>query len=116
VGAVVARGKADIGFQQISELMPMPGIAQVTPLPSEAQKVSMFSAGIGKGTTDPSLAQAVLISFLASPAATGAIARSGLEPIGSIHKGEVSSPLWDHRLLPSSFLSAWRGAGNNIAI
>jgi molybdate transport system substrate-binding protein len=115
VGAVVARGKADIGFQQISELMPMPGIAQVTPLPSEAQKVSMFSAGIGKGTTDPSLAQAV-ISFLASPAATGAIARSGLEPIGSIHKGEVSSPLWDHRLLPSSFLSAWRGAGNNIAI
>jgi molybdate transport system substrate-binding protein len=77
VGVVIKRGEAWIGFQQISKLMPVPSIAHVTHLPSEAQKVSMFSAGFGKSTTDPALAQAV-ISFLPSPAATGTINRSGL--------------------------------------
>ena len=38
VGSVVARGDAEIGFQQISELLPIPGIDYVGPLPSEAQK------------------------------------------------------------------------------
>lgn len=82
VGAVIARGEAEIGFQQMSELMPVPGIAHVTPLPPEVQKVSVFSAGIAKSTTDAAVAQAV-IQFLASPAASGAITKSGLEPIGN---------------------------------
>lgn len=119
VGAVIARGEAEIGFQQISELLPVPGISHVTPLPLEAQKVSTFSAGIGKSTTNPVLAQAV-ISFLASPAAAAAITRSGLEPmIGSVRdEGTVRSPpLWDPLSLPSSYLSAWQGslAGNSVA-
>jgi len=80
VGAVIARGEVEIGFQQMSELMPVPGIAHVTPLPLEVQKVSVFSAGIAKTTTDAVVAQAV-IKFLASPAAASAITKSGLEPI-----------------------------------
>jgi len=39
VGAVVARGEAEIGFQQMSELLPVPGIAHITPLPPEVQKM-----------------------------------------------------------------------------
>jgi molybdate transport system substrate-binding protein len=81
VGAVIARGEAEIGFQQMSELMPVPGIAHVTALPPEVQKVSVFSAGVAKSTTDATAAQA-LIKFLASPAAADAIRKSGLEPIG----------------------------------
>ena len=81
VGAVVARGEAEIGFQQISELIPVPGIAHITPLPPEVQKVSLFSAGVAASTTDADLASSV-IKFLASPEAAHAIAKSGLEPIG----------------------------------
>ena len=82
VGAVVARGEAEIGFQQISELLPVPGIAHITPLPPEVQKVSVFSAGVGASTRDSDLARRV-IKFLVSPEASSAIRKSGLEPIGS---------------------------------
>jgi molybdate transport system substrate-binding protein len=81
VGAVVARGEAEIGFQQISELLPVPGIEHITPLPPEVQKVSIFSAGVAARTRDSDAAHA-LIRFLASPEAAHAITKSGLEPIG----------------------------------
>lgn len=80
VGAVVARGEAEIGFQQMSELLPVPGIDHVTALPPEVQKVSVFSAGVARSTRDPDAAHAV-VRFLASPEAARAIAKSGLEPI-----------------------------------
>lgn len=82
VGAVVARGEAEVGFQQMSELLPVPGIAHITPLPPEVQKVSVFSAGVAASTTDPDMARSV-IGFLASPEAAPAIRKSGLEPIGN---------------------------------
>jgi molybdate transport system substrate-binding protein len=82
VGAVIARGEAEIGFQQMSELLPVPGIAYVTPLPAEVQKVSLFSGGIAATTTDVNAARAVL-KFLVSHEAAGAITNSGLEPFGS---------------------------------
>jgi molybdate transport system substrate-binding protein len=80
VGAVVARGEAEIGFQQMSELLPVPGIAHITPLPPEVQKVSVFSAGVAASTRDSGLARSV-IKFLASSEAAAAIAKSGLEPV-----------------------------------
>jgi len=80
VGAVVARGDAELGFQQISELLPFPGIELVGPLPADAQKVTVFAAGIATGARQPD-AGAELIRFLASPAAAPAITRSGLQPI-----------------------------------
>jgi molybdate transport system substrate-binding protein len=79
-GAVVARGEADIAFQQISELLPVPGIAHITPLPPELQKVAEFSAGVAATTHDADLARSV-IRFLASKEAAPAITRSGLEPL-----------------------------------
>jgi len=82
VGAVVARGEVEIGFQQMSELLPIPGIAHVTPLPPEVQKVSVFSAGVAATTMDANAAHAI-VRFLASPDAAQAITKSGLEPIGN---------------------------------
>jgi molybdate transport system substrate-binding protein len=78
-GAVVARGDADVCCQQISEMLPVEGIAHITPLPPELQKVSFFSAGVGVNSADKVVAQQ-LIDFLASPAAAAAIRKSGLEP------------------------------------
>jgi molybdate transport system substrate-binding protein len=77
-GAVVARGEADIAFQQMSELLPVPGIAHITPLPPEVQRVSLFSAGVAASARDPDLARTV-IAFLASAEAADAIKKSGLE-------------------------------------
>jgi molybdate transport system substrate-binding protein len=82
VGAVVARGEAEIGFQQMSELLPVPGIAHITPLPREVQKVSIFSAGVAVSTGDSDAAHAV-VRFLASAEAADVITKSGLEPIGN---------------------------------
>jgi len=79
VGAVVARGDAEIGFQQVSELLPIKGIDYVGPLPAEVQRVSLVSAGIATGSKAPDAARA-LIEFLASPAAVAAIKRNWLEP------------------------------------
>lgn len=80
VGPAVASGEAEIGFQQVSELLPVPGITYLGPLPPEVQRVSLFSAGIVAGCKEPEAAKA-LIQFLASPSARAAIVKSGLEPI-----------------------------------
>ena len=80
VGAAVARGEAEIGFQQISELLPVPGIDHVTALPPEVQKVAVFSAGVARSTRNSDAAHA-LIKFLASPEAAHAITKSGMDPI-----------------------------------
>jgi len=80
VGGVVARGEAEIGFQQISELKPVAGITIVGPLAPEVQRVTVFSAGIVVGSEQQDAARA-LINYLASPAAAAAIVKSGMEPI-----------------------------------
>src|ERR1700726_1386432 len=79
VGGVVATGEFEIGFQQISELRPVKGIDIVGPLPSGAQRVTVFAAGIPTAAMHPEAAKA-LIEWLASPAAHAAIKESGLEP------------------------------------
>ena len=80
VGAVVARGDAELGFQQTSELLPVPGIDYVGPLPAAVQRVSVFSAGVPVHAANPAAAEA-FIRFLASSDAAGAVARTGLEPV-----------------------------------
>ena len=82
VAEIVAHGDAEIGFQQISELKPVAGIDIVGPLPDELQKVTLFSAGIASVSKEPDAGRA-LIKFLASPAASAAIVKSGLEPIAA---------------------------------
>jgi molybdate transport system substrate-binding protein len=80
VAGVVARGDAEIGFQQISEMLPVPGVDIVGQLPPDLQKITVFSAGIATGSKEPDAGRA-LIKFLASPAASAAIIKSGMEPI-----------------------------------
>jgi molybdate transport system substrate-binding protein len=82
VAEIVARGDAEIGFQQISELLPVAGVDIVGPLPPELQKITVFSAGIATVSREPEAGKA-LIKFLASPAARAAIVKSGMEPIPS---------------------------------
>ena len=79
VGGVVARGDAEIGFQQLSELIPVRGIEIVGLLPTATQKVTVFSAGIVAGAHEPVAAKA-LVDFLASKASIEAITASGMEP------------------------------------
>jgi molybdate transport system substrate-binding protein len=79
VGTVVARGDAEIGFQQVSELLPIPGVDYVGPLPPEVQQVTFFSAGIAAGAKEPEAATE-LVRFFTSPAADPVISKFGLEP------------------------------------
>jgi len=80
VGAVVARGEAEIGFQQISELLPIPGIDYVGPLPAEVQRTTTFSAGVVAKSQNTKAAR-VVIGCLASPESSRTIAKSGMEPV-----------------------------------
>jgi molybdate transport system substrate-binding protein len=80
VAGVVARGDAEIGLQQISEMLPVPSVDIVGQLPPDLQKITVFSAGIATVSKEPDAGRA-LIKFLASPAASAAIVKSGMEPI-----------------------------------
>ena len=82
VAAVVARGEAEIGFQQVSELLPIAGADFVGQLPLEVQKITVFSAGIATAAKEP-VAGKALIAFLASPAAAPSLTKSGLEPVAA---------------------------------
>lgn len=79
VGEIVARGEAEIGFQQLSELKPVKGIRIVGLLPESLQKVTAFSGGIVAYSPHRREAQA-LLSYLSSPNADARIRASGLEP------------------------------------
>jgi len=55
VAAVVARGEAEIGFQQISELLPVPGVTYVGPLPEGAQQITVTVTSTGRSTVTESV-------------------------------------------------------------
>lgn len=80
VASVVARGDAELGFQQVSELLPIPGVDFIGELPPEAQKTVLFSAGITSNTQNLD-ASKDLIAFLASKKAAPTIQKAGLNPI-----------------------------------
>lgn len=79
VGAVVLRGDAEIGFQQVSELLPFKELEFVGPLPDEVQQRVFFSAGVAAGAANPDAARH-LIRFLAAPAAAPIVRSTGMEP------------------------------------
>lgn len=78
IGEVVAKGDAEIGIQQISELLPVAGIEIVGPLPAALQKITTFSAGVLTAAKDPDVA-AALLTFVAAEAPR-LLKQKGLEP------------------------------------
>lgn len=74
-----ASGEAELAVQQISELMVVPGIEVVGPLPPEVQSAATFSAGLVMASDRPEAAGAVL-RFLSSPQAAPILRHTGLEP------------------------------------
>ena len=79
VGTLVARGDVELGFQQLSELMHLPGIDVIGLLPPEIRVATVFSAAVCTASNCPAAAKA-LLSFLASPEADATKRRHGVQP------------------------------------
>jgi len=79
---IVARGEAELGIQLISEIVSVPGVELVGPLPTELQAMTVLSAGIVVNAREADAARA-LFKFLTSPAAASVIKAAGMEPGGS---------------------------------
>ena len=79
VADVLARGEAELGFQQVSELLHAKGIDYVGPLPAEIQQITVFSAGLHGAAASPDAARA-LVRFLKAPEAAPIIRKTGMEP------------------------------------
>lgn len=79
VGALVANGAVELGFQQLSELMNLEGIALLGPMPPEVQITTTFSAGIASASSQPEAVRE-LLGFLAAPATAEAKRRNGMDP------------------------------------
>jgi molybdate transport system substrate-binding protein len=80
VGAVVARGDAELGFQQVSELIYFKELDFIGTLPDEVQQTIFFSAALVEGAKQPELARQ-LLAFLTSPAVGELVKATGLEPV-----------------------------------
>jgi molybdate transport system substrate-binding protein len=78
VGELVAKGDAELGIQQISELLPVAGVEIVGPLPQPLQKITTFSGGVLTAAKEPSLATA-LLKFVAAQSPR-LLKEKGLEP------------------------------------
>ncbi|MEO8536961.1 MAG: substrate-binding domain-containing protein [Betaproteobacteria bacterium] len=79
VGTLVARGDADVGIQQLSELMALPGIDIVGRLPTSIQSITVFAGALCVASSQVPAARAVL-AFCASEVAASAKRRNGMEP------------------------------------
>lgn len=79
VGDKLVRGEAELGFHQLSELIPVKGIDIVGPLPPGLQQITIFSGALHQAAKEPDAA-AALARFLTSPAAAETIKKHGLEP------------------------------------
>jgi molybdate transport system substrate-binding protein len=79
VASLVARGDADLGFQQLSELISQSGIEIVGPLPPRIQAVTVFSAGVSMRSAEPEAARA-LVAYMAAAETGDTKRRYGMEP------------------------------------
>jgi molybdate transport system substrate-binding protein len=79
VAAVVARGEAELGFQQVSELIHVPGVSYVGPIPASLQPGFTFAGALTGNAREPDAAKA-LLRFLASSEAAPVIIKAGLAP------------------------------------
>jgi polar amino acid transport system substrate-binding protein len=110
VGAVLARGEADVGFQQISELLPFAKTTQfVGPLPEGVQKVTLFSAGVSANTPDAALSRAV-IEFMASKEAHAMVRKYALDPVSATRDEQALAEAF----APTGTLRAVINLGNPV--
>lgn len=79
VGSLVAQGRAQLGFQQLSELITLPGIDVLGPLPAAIQAITIFSGGIGAQCQQVEAARR-LLAHMAAPATAEIKRRHGMEP------------------------------------
>jgi len=79
VGTLLARGEAELGFQQLSELIHLPGIDLLGPLPAGIQLMTTFSAGLSVTSRRADAARA-LLAFMNAPAAEAVKRRHGMQP------------------------------------
>jgi len=80
VAAVVARGEAEIGFQQVPELLHVPGVDFVGTVPSDVQPPTFFVGALPKNSQQSDAAIA-LLRFLSSADAAAVITKAGLKPL-----------------------------------
>ena len=80
VASVVARGDVEIGFQQVSEILPVAGVVFAGPIPENLQRVTTFSAGVLINSDVPAKARQ-LLDYLASLELAPEIEKSGLIPV-----------------------------------
>ena len=80
VASVVAKGEYELGFQQVAELLPVPGVTFVGKIPEDVQSVTRYAAGIPVNAPHPQEAKA-LLDYLSSPAAQADVKATGLDPI-----------------------------------
>jgi molybdate transport system substrate-binding protein len=79
IGKFLLRNEADVGLQQLPELMSVPGIDVIGPLPDEIGLATIFSAGLSAAAVNPEGGRA-LLAGLRSPAAAEVMARMGMQP------------------------------------
>ncbi|MGA7389426.1 MAG: substrate-binding domain-containing protein, partial [Pseudolabrys sp.] len=79
ISTMIESGEAEIGFQQVSELIHEKGVDYLGPLPSDVQKITVFSAGLHTGAKEPEAAKA-LVKALTGPGAATVIKQHGREP------------------------------------
>lgn len=79
IAEMVARGEADLGFQQVSELLHAKGVDYLGPLPADIQNITVYSAGLHTAAPAPDAAKA-LVKFLTAPEAGPIIEKIGMEP------------------------------------
>jgi molybdate transport system substrate-binding protein len=79
-GEAVARGFAEIGFQQMSELLPVAGIDVVGPLPAEIQEITTFAATVLAKAREPQAARE-MIDYFGTADAKAVIRATGMEPV-----------------------------------
>ncbi|MEE9952165.1 molybdenum ABC transporter substrate-binding protein [Enterobacter cloacae] len=82
VASEVAKGKYDLGFQQVSELLPVPGVTFVGKLPDDMQYITRFAGAVTQSADHPERGKA-LLAFLSSPDAAPIVTATGLQPVSA---------------------------------